>query len=315
MGEWSKTVGEKGEEIVNYFFNEILGYKTILSNESIVCNKGLKHKVKSSKANKTTHGIDALISAKSPLEDNLLDIGIISSKFTSSIYPNSPKTLFKEYIADLAFTIECFKNSKLYSDINQKFSNVNRTDITGILVWASNKSSQKEEIISKVSNIILDNDLVFDKIIIVDNDRINFFVETVQNAKKEFGVGNVKFVYHNSNLNTIGLQSMSYGDFLPTNYLFSNIIPIRVINKNEIEFIIFSKENFSKENFSKLLAFANSFDLLHSVDNIILSFSDYNDLTDEPIILSELLNFDHYEYGKNLFVKTHLSDFRNKKKS
>lgn len=315
MGEWSKTVGEKGEEIVNYFFNEILGYKTILSNESIVCNKGLKHKAKSSKANKTTHGIDALISAKSPLEDNLLDIGIISSKFTSSIYPNSPKTLLKEYIADLAFTIECFKNSKLYSDINQKFSNVNRTDITGILVWASNKSSQKEEIISKVSNIILDNDLVFDKIIIVDNDRINFFVETVQNAKKEFGVDNVKFVYHNSNLNTIGLQSMSYGEFLPTNYLFSNIIPIRVINKNEIEFIIFSKENFSKENFSKLLAFANNFDLLHSIHNIILSFSDYNDLTDEPIILSELLNFDHYEYGKNLFVKTHLSDFRNTKKS
>lgn len=314
MGEWSKSVGEKGEEIVNYFFKEILGYNTILSNESIVCNKGLKHKDKSAKSNKTTHGIDALISAKSPLEDNLLDIGIISSKFTSLAYPNSPKTLFKDYITDLAFTIECFKNSKLYSDINQKFSNVNRTDITGILVWASNKSSQKEEIISKVSNMILDNDLIFDKIIIVDNDRINFFVETIQNAKKEFGSENVKFVYHNSNLNTIGLQSISYGDFLPTNYLFSNIIPIRIVNKNDIDFVIFSKENFSKENFSKLLAFAKSFDLLHSINNIVLSFPEFNELTDEPIILSELLNFNHYKYGKNLFVKTHLSDFRNAKK-
>lgn len=41
MGEWSKSVGEKGEKIVDYFFRDILGYGNILHNESIDCNKGV----------------------------------------------------------------------------------------------------------------------------------------------------------------------------------------------------------------------------------------------------------------------------------
>ena len=70
MGEWSKKVGEKGEKIVDYFFKEILGYNSVLTGESIKCIKGEKHK--NAKKDRTTHGIDGLISAKSPLEDNIL---------------------------------------------------------------------------------------------------------------------------------------------------------------------------------------------------------------------------------------------------
>lgn len=311
MGEWSKSVGEKGEKIVDYFFKEILGYDNILPNKSIDCNKGSKHKEKSSKGEKTTHGIDALLSINSPLEDQLLDVVVISSKFTSKAYPNSPKTKFKEYIIDLAYTIECFKNSKLLSEINRSFKNVSRTEVTGILVWTSNESPEDDSFIAKVSNIQLDSGVVFDKIIVVDNDRLNFFVQTVHEAKKVFGYENVKFVYHNTSLNNITLQSLSYGDFLPIQYLFSDVIPVRVDNKGEIEFIIFSKENFSKENFSKLLDFAKSFDHLHTTSKIILSFPDYNDLEHESIIRSELFKFTGYKYGKDLFVKKHNTDFRN----
>jgi hypothetical protein len=311
MGEWSKSIGEKGEEIVEYFFKEVLGYDNILYNESIGCNKGVKHKDKNTKGPKTTHGVDALLSVKSPLEDQLLDISIVSSKYTSKIYPNSPKSTFKEHIADLAYTIECFKNSKLYSDINHSFSNVSRTEITGVLVWASNKSPLNENIVAKIANTQLDTNIVFDKIIVIDNNRINFLVQTVHQAKKEFGYENVKFVYHNTSLNNINLQSSSYGNFLPTQYFFSDIIPVRIDNKGQIEFVIFSKENFSKENFSKLLDFAKSFDHLDTTSKTILSFPDYNDLEHDAIIKSELFKFTGYKYQKNLFVKEHSTDFRN----
>lgn len=311
MGEWSKSVGEKGEQIVEYFFKSVLGYDNILYNESIKCNKGVKHKDKTSQGPKTTHGIDALIGVSSPLEDKLLDVMVISSKFTSKIYPNSPKSIFKEHLSDLAYTIECFKNSKLFSQLNQSFSNVSRTEITGILVWASNKSSLNESIISKVSNIQIDSEVVFDQIIVIDNDRINFFSETVAEAKKEFGSDNVKFVYHNTSLNKIGLQSTGYGSFLPTQYLFSDIIPLRIDNKGEIEFLIYTKENFSSESFSKLLDFVKNFDHLNTTHKIILSFPDFNSLEHDSIIKAELFKFSNYNYGKNLIAKKHSLDFRN----
>lgn len=311
MGEWSKKVGDKGEKIVEYFFNEILGYNTLLLNENISCIKADKHKAKSSKSGKTTHGIDALISKRSPLEDNLLDIGIISSKFTSKIYNNSPKNEFKNHITDLADTIECFRYSKLYSEINQKMSNIKRTDITGILVWASNKSPQKDTIIPKIANSLLPNGLVFDKIIVVDNQRITFFVDTILNTKEKFGQENVSFVYHNTNLNNTGLPELSYGQFLPINYIFSDLIPIRVQTSDNVDFILFSKDNFDSNSFSKLLAFAKSFDHLDSTHRMIISFPEFNELEDTPKIQSILIGFEHYQLDKNLFIRTHVSSFKN----
>lgn len=309
MGEWSKKIGEKGEEIVDYFFKEILGYNSVLAGESIKCIKGEKHKV--SKSDKTTHGIDGLISTKSPLEDNILDIGVISSKFTSKEYPNSPKSKFKEHIVDLAHTLECFKFSKLYAETNKKYTQIDRTNVTGILVWTSNGSPETESIIPKVSNSLLDNDLIFEKIIVIDNDRINFYVETVLNAKEKFGEKNVQFIYHNTNLNNSSLPTNSYGTFLPINYIFSNLIPLRIENGNNIDLVLFSKDNFDIENFSQLLAFVKNFDHLDSTQRVIISYPEFNELIDTPGINSVLSDFNHYKLNKNLFVRTHLSNFKN----
>lgn len=311
MGEWSKTVGEKGEKIVEYFFKDILGYNNVMQNESINCIKGVKHKIKKSTKDRTTHGIDALIKSVSPVEDNLLEVGIISSKFTSKKYPNSPKTLFKEHLVDLAHTIECYKNSKLAAEINYNTQNVNKTEIIGILVWASNLSDKDFNVLSQVSNIIIDSDLIFDKIIVLDNNRLNFFVETIKNAKNVYGAENVKFIYHNTGLNNIHLQSSSYGDFLPINYLFSDIIPVRVEKQGKVEMLIFSKDEFSVDNFNKILDFAKSFDHLSSVTSTILSFPDYNDLDHTHLVKRKLMEFGNYTYGENLFLKKHTEDFRN----
>lgn len=311
MGEWSKTVGEKGEKIVDFFFKDILGYKKILHNQTIECIKGTKHKEKSAKRDRTTHGVDALISAVSPVEDNTLDVGYISSKFTSEIYPNAPKGKFKEHLTDLAHGLECYKNSELSSTINQTYSKIKKTEVTGILVWASNKSPNDENIVSKVANMQLDADLIFDKIIVIDNNRLNFYVETIQTAKKEFGKDNVKFIYHNSGVNSLSLQSMSYGDFLPIQYLFSDLIPLRIQKDNKIELLICSKDEFSVESFGKVLDFAKSFDHLHSITSTTISFPDYNDLNHQGEIKKQLAKFEHYDFQTNFFVKKHTEDFRN----
>lgn len=311
MGEWSKKSGEKGEEILENFFKTILGYNTINANASLECIKNEKHKRKTAKSPRRTHGIDGLLSAKSPLEDNVLDILVVSSKFTSKKYPNSPKYDFKEHITDLAHTLECFKYSKLYSATNKRYSQIQRTDITGILLWLSNESHESESIIPKISNSQLDSSLVFDKILVIDNDRINFFTETILNAKKIYGNDQVDFIYHNTSLNNTGLSTFSYGKFLPVNYIYSDLIPLRVKNGENIDLILYSKDNFNEEHFSQLLGFAKNFDHLDATHRVILSFPDYNESEYTSIINTILSDFDNFQLDKNLYVKSHLLNFKN----
>ncbi|MCU0416330.1 MAG: hypothetical protein MUE33_04000 [Cytophagaceae bacterium] len=311
MGEWSKSIGEKGEKIVKFIFEDILNYNSLQENNSINCNRGTKHKDPSAKNNKTTHGIDGLVTYKCPLEDYTLDIGVISSKYIGGEYPNYPSTLFKSHIKDLAYTLECFNYSKEKSNLNQSFTGVNKTDIFGILVWLSNTSPINFSLASIVSNVQIENDLVFDKIILLDNNKVNFLYESIFRTKENFGVANVDFVYHNSGLNYTSIHENSFGKIFPLNYLYSDIIPLRIENGKDIELRIFINDDFSETQFSQILNFAKNFDHLNSIDKTVLYFKTYDYLTNDNSIKQMLSNFSTYVLNENLIVKKFPSDFRN----
>lgn len=311
MGEWSREVGEKGEKIMSFLFKDIMGYHSILENQSIDCLKEKKHKRDNAKGDRKTHGIDGLISYKSPLEDKVLEILTASSKFTSKKYSTSPKTEFKSHITDLAYAIECFRNSKLNSDTKKQFSDIDRTDITGIIVWTSNKSPLNYELIPQIANSQLDSELDFDRIIVIDNDRFNFLYDTLYLTRKVYGDENVSVIYHNTSLNNLTQKTLGYGKILPIQYAVSDIIPLRIDDQGKVEIIVFCKNEFSAENFSQTLSFAKSFDHLDSVSKTTISFANYDDLEDRKVIEAQLFNFENYRLGENLFVKKFPSDFRN----
>ena len=310
MGEWSKSIGERGEKIVKFVFEEILEFNSLIEGTSIECNKGEQHKDKQAKKNKSTHGMDGLIYLESQIEDGLLDTVVISSKYTIK-YPENPKSLFKSHLKDLAFTIECFKNSKINSEINQRFNTVTKTELTGILVWLSNDDDINFNLNSKVNNITIDNQLIFDKIILLDNNKVNFLFQSIYRAKETYGKENVSFVYHNSSLNYSSQQSLTYGKTFPINYLYSDIIPMRVEHNNSIFLILFINDDFSLENFSQLLSFAKTFDHLNSIEKTIISYKNFDSLLNEKSIKDVLVNFQNYNLEKNLFVKKFPIDFRN----
>jgi hypothetical protein len=310
MGEWSKSVGEQGEKIVEYFFENVLGYKTIQKKNSIDCNNGTKHQVASSP--KSTHGIDGLIAINSPLEDKVLDVGVISVKYTANEYPTSPKGDFRKHITDLIYTLECYESSKLNSEINKSFTNITKTDITGILVWASNESDLDSEILSKVSNLSLGSDLHFNRIIVLDNSRISFFVNVIENVKNKYGTDNVSFVYHTTGLNSTGLQAKSYGAFLPIQYLFSDIIPMRIEHDGKVDFFIGIRSNFEYEDFLRILSFVKSFDHLDSANNVIISFPDYNETKNVGDVEKAISIFGNDSFKANLIVSKHTLDFKNR---
>ncbi|MCD8433560.1 hypothetical protein LNJ05_12385 [Tenacibaculum finnmarkense genomovar ulcerans] len=309
MGEWSKSIGEKGEKIVKFVFEEILEFNSLIENTSIKCIKGEQHKAKTAKKNKTTHGLDGLIYVKSQIEDGLLDTVVISSKYTTK-YPENPKSLFKSHLQDLAFSVECFKNSKENSDINQKFNSINKTELTGVLVWLSNEDDIDFDLNSKVNNITIDNKLLFDKIIFLDNSKVNFLFQSIYRVKEIYGKENVSFIYHNSSLNYNSLQLLTYGKSFPINYFYSNIIPMRVEKNNSIFFILFINDDFSTENFAQILSFSKTFDHLNSIEKTIINYKSFDNLINEKSIKDVLVNFQNYSLNKNLIVTKFPIDYR-----
>lgn len=308
MGEWSKSIGEKGERIVKFIFEDILDFNSLVENSSIDCIKGEKHKTATK--DKTTHGIDGLIYYESPVEDNLLDIVLISSKYTIE-YPKYPKTDFKNHMTDLGHTLECFKNSKYKNEINFKSKSVSKTDLTGVLVWLSNDSEISYDLISHLKNTNLNADLNFDRIIVVDNQRVNFLYESIYRIKEVFGKQNIDFVYHNSGLNFDKIQLSSFGKIFPINYLYSDVIPLRVKQNGQVNLYIFINDNFSRINFSQILSFAKTFDQINAAKKIIINYKSFDSLKDQNTAKETLINFKDYQLGENLIIRKFPSDFRN----
>lgn len=305
MGEWSKSIGEKGEKITKFIFEEILNINSLEENTSISCFNGEKH-IKSKKP-RQTHGIDGLYHYENPLEDELLEIVLISSKYTLN-YPPNPKSKFKEYLKDLAEAIECFKLSKENSEINQRYNSVSKTIWTGILVWLSNDDTKDSDVISKVSNSIINSELEFDKIILLDNKRIDFLYETIYKTKQLNP--SVKIVYHNTSLNQGSINEFSYGDKFPIDYLYADVIHLRVEKDSEVTFLIFINDNFDRVNFSQILSFAKTYDFLNAIDKTVINYLDYDSLKHEKIVKSVLNDYQSFKLDSNLQLMKFPNDFR-----
>jgi hypothetical protein len=259
MGEWSKSIGEEGERINKFLFEEILGVGSLVENISIDCVNGQKHQKANSKSERTTHGLDGFYYVESPVEDELLDAVIISSKYKGK-YPKYPKSTFKSFIKDLAYDLECFKYSKLNSDINQKFATVTKTKYTGVLVWLSNLDDIQYDLIAKIDNSIIDNELDFEKIVVVDNSRITFLYESIYKSKLKYR--EVEFVYHDSSLNPGNLNLKAYGKRFPINYIYSDVLTMRVQEDNRTIFLIYINGDFNEVSFAQMLSFAKTYEAL-----------------------------------------------------
>ena len=145
MGEWSKTVGEFGEETVEKFL-KLIGWNNIPKGLQFPCRNPKKH---SKKGNRKTHGIDFYKVYKSQFVDNMLVNVAISVKFTSKPYPNYPNSKFKEYYEDIIFAIECFNKNAEKIEINKNFNNYDSIKNVGIIFWLSNSDETYDDLIQK----------------------------------------------------------------------------------------------------------------------------------------------------------------------
>src|ERR1043165_2286221 len=85
VGEWSKKVGEFGEDIAGEFLHTI-GWGAAQKGVELSCTRPEVHKRGS--AERRTHGIDYLVSYPSPLFDAVGHNLVVSVKHSAEPYPD-----------------------------------------------------------------------------------------------------------------------------------------------------------------------------------------------------------------------------------
>ncbi len=308
MGEWSKLVGERGEEIVSSFLN-LVGH-TVEKGITLDCVHNQKHQL-AKESLRTTHGIDFLSSYKCFLQKDTLESLIISSKYTANGYKSNPKAEFKSFFIDLAQTIECYKKSVKRNQTQALFQGrgIACCNETGVLFYLSNdKQDVYKDIVSQLSDSNLPNDLIYDKLFVMDNYRVSFIFDSIEYAKKI--TSNIEFIYHDSGLVVNPSDTFNSGKLLPFQYFNSPVLPLRLeTDNNEVILYIALNDFFSEGNLKRLMGLAQRLNNL--TNKTILAFPDYDKLSHTQTVNKVLSVFNDNSFATKITIETYRVNFTN----
>lgn len=306
MGEWSRRVGEVGEEIVFNLFEEI-GWGDAQKNVTINCVHGQRHGSESTE--KKTHGIDAFFSYPSRLSDRTLDHLVISVKYSSNPYPDSPATKFKDHFYDLSKTMECFRKSPLRNESGKHFSGISVARNIGVLFWLTN-DTRNIDITAKLSKSRNLEAYPFDTIFLVDDYRAAFLYDSIRHVRREYSNQLVEFFYPPTGKNINPNTREAGGDVLPVEYVNSPILPFRITtSENKKTLVVASADSFAVDNLKRLLGLAQSLSHEFAASTLIL-YPDYNSLQHENSVQEAKSGFENKSYTESVRVDTFRRDHR-----
>ncbi|MBC8617139.1 hypothetical protein H8788_05270 [Parabacteroides faecis] len=301
MGEWSKKIGEYGEDIVEKFLS-IIGWNDPAKGVVIPCMKTNNEHLNGKGKTCETHGIDFLYSYSNPLVDNQINNVVISVKYKTEKYPNSPTKLFKGFVEDLIMQLECFD----YSETKERLLDgrmCNSINDIGVLFWLNNKAESNDDLISIISSSRIDR-YANKTIYIMDNKRVAFILEIMKYIKVQNHQYDYSFYYPCTGQNINPINRTNTGKILPVEYLNSSIIPIKLENKDnhkEICLFIGVLDNFDEDDFTRLMGLAK--DISTSLaGQVIIAFPDYSELEHGEAVAIAKQKFQEAEYTKTVKV-------------
>ena len=302
MGEFSKRIGEVGEDIVVDFLT-LIGWHQPVRNFDIPSIDPEKHA-------KNTHGIDAYFHYKSPMISKTLENILISVKYSKDKYPNAPVEKFKSYYRDLGMAIESFKKSEIRAKNINSRSDIESTFDRGVIFWLNNIDDNSVDLLEKLSTIEAPKDYNHDGIFLIDNKKIEFFFNAIEFVKRKFPDKEVEFTYFSTGLNNDN-ETPKNGSIMPVQYLGSNILPMRVqVGTDKNALILVSREKFEEEELIKLIGLAKNITANYQ-SNTIIAFPDYNRLQHEQLVNNAKLIVEESSFTKTLSVENFNPNFRN----
>ncbi len=302
MGEFSKRIGEIGEEIVIEFL-ALIGWHDPVRNFDIPSTDIEKH-------GKNKHGIDAYFHYQSPMIARTLENILISTKYSKDKYPNAPVKKFKGYYKDLGMAIESFKKSELRATTMNCRSDFETVFDRGIIFWLNNVEDDSQDILQKLFNIDAPKDFTHDGIFLVENKKIEFIFYAIEFAKRKYPNKQIEFTYFATGLNSDDL-AVKNGTIMPVQYLSSNILPLRVQTDNgNNTLILCSRDKFEQNELIKLIGLAKNITANFQA-NTIIAFPDYNRLQHEKLVDNAKQTFEEASFTNTLTVENFNPNFRN----
>lgn len=308
MGEWSRKVGEVGENIAAEFLR-LVGWDAAQAGVELPCVRPEVHKV--SGHARRTHGIDYLLGYRSPLVDGLGQNLIVSVKFSAEPYPKSPARIFRDHFSDLAHTIECFRNSDVRRTLVQMIKGVTKTQDVGVLLWFNNDREAEDDVISQLVRVNLPDSLNYETIYIVDNNRARFIFDSVNYARRIANGSGVEFFYPDTGKNVNPLCHVKHGQMLPVEYINSSVLPLRIADKTlEKRILLLSTlERFSDAGLKRLLGLAQHLSQ-DWCSRVVIAFPDFDPLKHSNVVQLARGSFSNSGFANAAEIHCYDEDFR-----
>lgn len=292
MGEYSKRIGDVGEEVIADFLS-LIGWNSPMRNEDI---ESIDKEFR-----KRTNGIDGYFHYRNPMVSNTVENVIYSSKYSTDPYPNSNLiSLFKERYEELAKAIESFKKSTLKQHTISLYQNVDTTFDRGVLFWLNNSGQGVQDIISKLASIRLSTETNHDGIFLVDNHRIEFIYDSISFIRSKFPNSDIDFFYFNNGLNNDDKNPRN-GKIMPLEYINSSVLPIRVSQADKTTVVLSVIDGFDKDDLMKYMGIAKNIGC-NAQGATLICYPDYLETEYLPTVNNLKQAFEDPSFTNNLSV-------------
>ncbi len=292
MGEFSKRVGQIGEDIVSDFLT-MIGWNNARKNFDIKSINPEKH-------GKESHGIDLYFHYSSPMITGVYENIIVSSKYSTNPYTNSPGRTFKEYYLDLVMAIESFKLSEIRQNVINNTNGESKVFDRGVLFWLHNSSEGYNDLFPKLTSIDLPKDYLHNGVFLVDNKRIVFIYDSINFAKVKFSTGDVDFIYFSTGLN-YDERIPKNGKLMPVQYINSSILPLRIQCNSETIVMISSINGFEESELLKLMGLAKNIGC-NVQGKTVITFPDYSETNHQQIVNDLKQSFNDSSFTNQLEI-------------
>ena len=298
MGEFSKRIGDVGENVVVEFL-KLIGWLDPQRNTDID-SVDKEHR-------KVSNGIDGLFHYINPMISNTVEFIHYSSKYSLASYPASKLIpTFKEYYTDLVKTIESYKKSEQNQTTQYYYENIETFFYRGVIFWLNNSKDGEDDILSKLRNIELNTGVEHDGVFLVDNKRILFIYDAINYTKLKYPKGEgyeVEFIYFLNGLNSND-NNIRSGNILPVEFINSSILPMKATKNNETTVILFAIDNFTKEDLMKYFGIAKNIGCnVQGATNIC--FPDYQESIHRPDVDNLKQTFNEPQFTRSLTVSNY----------
>ncbi|NUM47285.1 MAG: hypothetical protein HUU38_21505 [Anaerolineales bacterium] len=304
MSEISKKRGEFGEEVVKNLLS-LVGWKSLLTGRDIPCIKPMDHRI--SNKGRNIHGIDFIFQYESLLFKDTQEFILISSKYNDE-YSSNPVSKFKSHLRDIANALECFKKSNLKNQFSA-FAKNNK-NYTGVIFWIDNgKDNTYDDVVERLADLRIEDDLEFDSIYLVDNRRAGFLFDTI-NFSNHFFDGKVEFFIPNTGHNDTISTRQTSSSVLPVQYINSSILPFK-ITQETLEILVLNViDGFEEDYLRRLISLSHNL-TAGWANKIYILFPKFNKDLHGDIVDQIKLEFLDQSFVQKIIVGSFMEDFRN----